>query len=59
MESCMDEIRHWLTVPKKINLMQASARIHTTKVREVEEWNMQITGADLFVKALKEEQVRT
>ena len=39
--------------------MQASARIHTAKVREEEERNMQITGADLFVKALKEEQVRT
>ena len=40
-----------MVVPKKINCMQASTRI------QKEELYMEITGAELFVKALKEEGV--
>ena len=42
-----------MVVPKKINCMQASTRI------QKEELYMEITGAELFVKALKEESVTT
>ena len=40
-----------MAVPKKINCIQASTRIHKGGI------TMEITGADLFVKALQEVSV--